>query len=168
MNDIELPGDDSFHLLEQLVAKQTSQIVLSLVFHLRDTFHLRPFCTKLSHSPVWSAAPIFGVELYNQVTLIFWIGSRGGWSTLLTLSCYLTLQPVSHRRIVASLSLFKVFSWELFPGTVWLFRDQHDFPRAYINMLIFPGGILLLQTAFHQNTIFLHIYIYQSEFTRHI
>ena len=62
----------------QSIAKQASQIVGS---HLRDTLHLRPFCTSIKppSAHVWSTAPILGVVLCNRVALICLIGSRGGW-----------------------------------------------------------------------------------------
>ena len=120
MNDIELPNNASFRLLRlvftpnldwksyvQSVAKQASQRVRSL---FRSLIYLTPetilYLYKATTPPcmeycshIWSGAPKPGcLDLHDRVhrKLVNLIG--------IVLSS--TPQPLSHRRVVASLSLF--------------------------------------------------------------
>ena len=67
-----------------------------------------------------------------------------------------TLQSLSHRRVVATLSLFYKY-WSLHQYAVDIPRCKRNFYKTTFFHALQGFGILSLQTAFHQNTIFMYL-----------
>ena len=161
MNDFELPKCPSFHLLG---------VVFTPKLDWKDTLHLRPLCTSIKppSAHVSSTAPIFGVVFHNWVALRRLVNIIG---TVLSS----ILQPLSDRRVVASLSLLykychvrcslelssivlhRHFSIRLIQFSESLHQYAVDIPRCKRNFYhtgFCPrtATLLSLQTAF-RNTI---------------